>query len=185
MAAIAPIAILLIGAALAGNGHIKSTVNGSGDKASGNDGGNTNVVNTTTTTNAAGTSDARPKNDGTGIKNLHDQTVSEVVVRIIEVESNPAGTDAGNEWVVIKNEGNDSVDLTRWTIRSSSGETNIYVLSGTIEPDQSLKIVFTKQFLNNGDEVAKLIDPDGTVIDATPAIDDMSNDSWTWVRPGA
>jgi len=44
-------------------------------------------------------------------------SVYAVDISIIEVESNPAGTDAGNEWVRLFNPFGNSVDLTGWKIR--------------------------------------------------------------------
>ena len=104
-------------------------------------------------------------------------------IRIVQVESNPAGTDAGNEWIVLFNTHNTLVDLSSWIIRSTHGSTNTYTLSGTIAACSERQITFPGQFLDNEDETVMLIDSFGNVVDLTPPITDRDNDSTTWSIP--
>lgn len=104
-------------------------------------------------------------------------------IKIVQIESNPAGIDAGNEWLKISNFGNSSVDLKGWYITTSHGRQELDGLSGTIEPYQTMTIKFSKQFLDNEDESVTLYDSKGNAVDQTPSITDKKNDSWTWIRP--
>ncbi|MBI0582459.1 MAG: lamin tail domain-containing protein [Methanomassiliicoccales archaeon] len=104
-------------------------------------------------------------------------------VKIIEVESNPSGSDAGSEWLVIKNYGNSSVNVTSWKLYSTGGDAQAKILSGTIGPNETMRVTFIDQFLDNEDEVVKLYSADNVLVDQTTSITDNGNDSGTWVRP--
>jgi len=101
-------------------------------------------------------------------------------ITIIEVESNPAGYDEGNEWVRLFNPFSNFVDLSGWKISSTHGVTNTYTLSENINSCDELKIVFSTQFLDNVGESLILYDKSGNVVDSTPVIDDGDNDGTTW-----
>jgi predicted secreted protein with PEFG-CTERM motif len=103
-----------------------------------------------------------------------------VNITIIEVESNPAGYDEGNEWVRLFNPFSNSVDLTGWKISSTHGKTNTYTISENIGSCDSLKIVFSNQFIDNSGESLILYDKSQNVVDSTPIINDTSNDRTTW-----
>jgi predicted secreted protein with PEFG-CTERM motif len=103
-----------------------------------------------------------------------------VDITIIEVESNPAGYDEGNEWVRLFNPFSNSVDLTGWKISSTHGKTNTYTISENIDSCDSLKIVFSNQFIDNSGESLILYDKSQNVVDSTPIINDTSNDGTTW-----
>ena len=73
-------------------------------------------------------------------------------VVILEVEPNPAGTDAGNEWVRLFNPSSNSINLSGWQISSTHGSTNTHTLSGNIEACDDIKIIFPSQFIDNEGE---------------------------------
>ncbi len=99
---------------------------------------------------------------------------------ILEVEPNPAGTDAGNEWVRLYNPSSNSINLSGWQISSTHGNTNTYTLSGNIEACDDRKIIFPSQFIDNEDESLFLYDNTGNLVDLTPVINDKNNDASTW-----
>ncbi|MCH6586422.1 MAG: lamin tail domain-containing protein [Thaumarchaeota archaeon] len=99
---------------------------------------------------------------------------------ILEVEPNPAGTDAGNEWVRLFNPSGSSVNLSGWEIVSTHGAINSYFLSGNIPACNDIKIIFPSQFIDNEDESLILYDNTGRVVNSTPTIYDTSNDGSTW-----
>jgi len=99
---------------------------------------------------------------------------------ILEVEPNPAGTDAGNEWVRLFNPSSNSVNLSGWQISSTHGNTNTHTLSGNIGACDDIKIIFPSQFIDNEGESLILYDNTGRVIDSTPSINDQDNDASTW-----
>jgi len=102
---------------------------------------------------------------------------------ILEVESNPAGTDAGNEWVKLFNPSASSVNLSGWEISSTHGNTNTHFLSEIIPACDDIKIIFPSQFIDNEDESLILYDNTGIVVDSTPIIYDTDNDATTWKIP--
>jgi hypothetical protein len=96
-------------------------------------------------------------------------------LEINEVEQNPNGTDAGNEWVELYSE--NSVDLEGYYLQA---DDNIFNLSGSFSG--YFVVVFDKQFLDNSDEIVYLKDSTGQVISDTPALDDSVNDGKTWQK---
>src|SRR3989338_2694722 len=90
-------------------------------------------------------------------------------ITITEVESNPARTDAGNEWIKLYNSGNNPVPLSGWIIRTGDGQT--YTISNiTILACSEIKIIFPSQFLDNQQETVTLFDTSQNMIDQTPSI---------------
>jgi len=99
---------------------------------------------------------------------------------IIEVESNPAGTDSGNEWARLFNSGKDSINLSGWSINSTHGETKSYRLSGNISACNDKMVIFPGQFVDNENESLILYDDAGKVVDSTSKINDNADTSATW-----
>ena len=95
-------------------------------------------------------------------------------VTINEVESNPAGTDTGNEWleIYVQNETN----LTGWKLVNADDDT--LFLNQSI--NGFLVINFTGQWLDNSDEQVFLLDKENNTISQTPLFDDSSNNDNTW-----
>lgn len=111
-----------------------------------------------------------------------NQVFAQSQITIIEVETNPAGSDAGNEWIRIFNPSSSSVDISGWKIRTTHGQTNTYTIaSGTIiDTCNDLRINFPSQFLDNTDESVILQDRNGNIADQTPTINDSQNTAVTW-----
>ena len=107
---------------------------------------------------------------------------------INEFESNPEGKDNDNEWVEIYNATASTIDLTGYAVVPKSNESKALMLEGTIAPFEHKVFYFDGQCLinersgkNNGESLS-LIDPEGTVVDKTPAKKDAYNDGRTWQR---
>ena len=82
-------------------------------------------------------------------------TVAEV--RIVALLPNPDGPDVGHEWVKLKNNGSEDVDLSGWSLRDEANHT--VVLNGTIEAGAELQIDLLNgqmPFNNSGDEIELL-----------------------------
>ena len=103
-------------------------------------------------------------------------------IKINEFESNPTGTDAGNEWLELYNPNAFSVDVTGWKIVDIGNEET--VLSGVIsaggylvisEPTYALSII-------NSNEMLTLKDSSNNVIDTTDILSDEANDDNSWQR---
>ena len=106
---------------------------------------------------------------------------------INEFESNPPGTDRGNEWAEIYNGTMGTIDLTGYVLTPGSDESKSIVLSGTIPPLGKKVFTFDKQSLNNSSgkkkgECLTLYDPEGEEVDSTPWKTDTGNDDRTWQR---
>lgn len=109
-------------------------------------------------------------------------------VVINEFELNPAGNDAGCEWVEIYNGNLTEVDVTGFVLFPESHPENAITLVGTIKPMGKMVVYFDEESLcnsktkNTNGERIKLYDDGGTVIDQTPWKKDTSNDNRTWQR---
>lgn len=110
------------------------------------------------------------------------------VVLISEVEANPPGADAGNEWVELHNPGLASVDLSGARLRALGGANPAeHVLpAGTVlAPGARLVIALTEgQFLDNVDETVVLDDALLGEHDRTPLLRDTADDARTNQRDG-
>ncbi|MEQ9374036.1 MAG: lamin tail domain-containing protein [Imperialibacter sp.] len=96
---------------------------------------------------------------------------SNVAVVIESLVPDPAGADADNEEVVIKNKGTASVSLTGWVLRDAS--SRIWVLTSTLAAGESLAIVRNRQAmsLNNDGDLVELLNANGDVIDSFRYLD--------------
>ena len=93
---------------------------------------------------------------------------------IAEAEPNPAGRDAGNEWITLYNPSSSDKDISNWIVKSTHGKPKSFPIpSGTIIGSCGyFKIEFPSQFLDNEAEAAILLDQNGAVIDQTPVFSD-------------
>src|SRR3989344_2131203 len=94
-------------------------------------------------------------------------------IRINEVDINPAGTDAGNEWVEFYNNG--EISLEGYKIINNDG--NNISLNGSF--NGYFVYVFTKQWLDNSNESIYLY-KDSQLIDQTDLLADSTNNDLTW-----
>jgi endonuclease YncB( thermonuclease family) len=103
-------------------------------------------------------------------------------VVINEVEANPEGGDAGNEWVELYNDGWDDADVGNWTLTTASGSV-VLLESGTIVPAGGFFVVTAGGYwLRNSDELVILRDDRGVEVDRTPALNDQDDDVNSWSR---
>ena len=108
-------------------------------------------------------------------------------VMINEVELNPPGNDNYRdivEWIELYNAGNNPVDVSSWTIGSSAGRTESFVIeSGTMIPPKGFLVIASgSQWLDNSDEVVVLRDSKGSVIDKADPFSDDGNNKMSWQR---
>ncbi len=107
-------------------------------------------------------------------------------VYINEVELNPGGTEAGNEWVELYNHSDSAIDLNGWELGATLG-TSIKLkipLDMVIPAHGYVLIQVGMEFLNNHGEVVELRKPDGSLADQTPGAGllDMIGDDRCWGR---
>jgi len=100
-------------------------------------------------------------------------------LKIIEVESNPPGSDIGKEWVRLFNPLNKPIDLTNMIINSVHGDNNRHKLSGSIGPCDDLIVTLPGQFVDN--EFDTLSITLGTPYNVHSVdVSDEGNDDSTW-----
>lgn len=91
-------------------------------------------------------------------------------VRINEIESNPAGTDAGAEWVELFSE--QEVDLDKWKLVNNDGDE--------FELDRTFSgyfvVEFSEQWLDNKDEKVFLYDRNNLIDESELFFDSANND---------
>jgi hypothetical protein len=124
-------------------------------------------------------------NAGVYIKVLEGRT-DHIVIN--EYELNPAGEDAGREWVELYNPTTEAVDLTGWTIETRHGIQGSGSLSGVMMPKTRMVYQFPGQALDNigggfpFEESLVLRDERGRRVDSAPFSTDCWNDDRTWQR---
>ncbi len=122
---------------------------------------------------------------GVYIKVLEGRT-DQVVIN--EYELNPAGDDAGREWVELYNPTSEAVDLTGWTIETRHGVQGLGALCGVMMPRTRTVYQFPEQALDNigegfpFEESLVLRDDRGRRVDSAPFSTDCWNDGRTWQR---
>jgi len=105
-------------------------------------------------------------------------------VVIYAFDQNPAGSDKGNEWVILYNPTNESVDIGNWILQT----THDSVVTGTIPEGTMLNsgayYIYSPpyQWLDNEDESIILKDSEGKEVDRTPVLSDTKDDNRCWVR---
>lgn len=113
---------------------------------------------------------------------------SDLVVN--EFEANPAGEDAGHEWVELYNPLKEPRCVDGWTLCTVHGRSSSLKLSGSV-PAGGLKVfAFPEASIDNGEpgdpfrdgDSITLIDPGGNVVDVTPTLSDSANDPRTYQR---
>ena len=130
-----------------------------------------------------------------GLKGSVDAGISLMVLEgrtddvvINEYELNPAGEDAGREWVELYNPTSQVVDLAGWSLETRHGVQGALPLSGVLLPGSRTVHHFPGQALDNMgegfpyEEGIVLRDEHGRRVDSTPFSTDCWNDGRTWQR---
>jgi len=103
-------------------------------------------------------------------------------VLINEVEQNPPGPDADQEWVELYNPTQSPVDLEAWTLSTAHGQTVTLPASEPIPPGGYLVIIYMAEWLSNVDEQVILCDRGKAEVDRTPVQSDTADDDGCWGR---
>jgi hypothetical protein len=94
-------------------------------------------------------------------------------LQITEIESNPSGTDAGNEWMELYSD--EEINLENYLFINHDG--NELIIDASFEG--YFVYIFPTQWLDNSNESISIY-KDGELIDETPIFDDSSNDGNTF-----
>ncbi len=118
------------------------------------------------------------------------------IIEINEIHPNPKGKDSGNEWLELKNNSENEINLSGWTILTKKS----YKIANntTIKPFSHLVIQDKKLVLKNTENLIQLLDAEKTLIDQIEypkSIENMSfskveiksydnsKSFWTWTSP--
>jgi hypothetical protein len=106
---------------------------------------------------------------------------------INEFDQNPPGNDnylSIEEWVELYNPASEAVDISGWTLSTTSGSTvTVTIPEGTVIEANSFYVVNrSSQWLDNDDETIILWDAGSNEVDKTPALSDDDNDDRSWAR---
>ncbi|KAA0001553.1 MAG: PEGA domain-containing protein [Thermoplasmata archaeon] len=100
-------------------------------------------------------------------------TVGTAPVILTEIMYDPAGDDAGNEWIELYNMGDETVNLSGWRIEDDDG--NIFaMLSGVIAPYE-YRVFYGSNLNNDGDTIIVYNASDIEVINITYSPDAATN----------
>lgn len=109
------------------------------------------------------------------VYNLQGITEDNVVIN--EVELNPRGQTDGNQWVEIFNPMLEPALIGNWVLTSPFDNISYSFPAGmTIEPGGYYIAEFEDASLSQSDNILRLIDGSGTVIDSTPTISEEDNE---------
>ena len=114
--------------------------------------------------------------------NWFDKSNLSTHIVINEIEQNPYGTDAGNEWVELYNPTTSDVNLDGWKLSTMHGKTVTVTLCGTIPANGYFVYTHTEQWLDNEIESVILRDPSLNGIDRTPYVPDTNSTRYSWQR---
>jgi len=107
-------------------------------------------------------------------------------IAINEVELNPSGRDAGNEWVELVNKSDVEIDLDGWSLTFNyRSEGTVLISEGELLLGAGGRYVFVypRLMLRNDDNTwIQLLAPDGSIVDQTPTMNDTKDDGQTWQR---
>ena len=120
--------------------------------------------------------------DASYMFNWFDKSDLSTHIVINEIEQNPYGTDAGNEWVELYNPTTSDVNLDGWKLSTMHGKTVTVTLCGTIPANGYFVYTHTEQWLDNEIESVILRDPSLNGIDRTPYVPDIIGTRYTWQR---
>jgi hypothetical protein len=103
-------------------------------------------------------------------------------VLINEVELNPKGPDAGNEWIELYNPTSVDANIGDFKVMAISRSAPIIIPAGTVlGAGQLYALSVPVPSLENANMLT-LVDGSGQVVDRTPSLVDRSDDSRTWQR---
>jgi endonuclease YncB( thermonuclease family) len=104
-------------------------------------------------------------------------------IAINEVELNPRGSDAGQEWVELYNPTDVDINMSDFQITTSFKSSTIDMpKDAVIKAGETYVVDLDEQTLSNTAEILVLENTTGNVVDKTPSLADRSDDNRTWQR---
>jgi hypothetical protein len=103
-------------------------------------------------------------------------------VLINEVELNPKGQDAGNEWIELYNPTSADASIGNFKVMATFRSSPIVVPAGTVLGAGQLYVLSVQGSSLENANMLTLADSLGQIVDRTPSLVDRSDDSRTWQR---
>ena len=104
-------------------------------------------------------------------------------LKINEVEYNPPGPVAHNQWIELYNEGKDLLNVGGWLVKSTKlGKTFLIPHGFVVLPNDYLVIPFNSVMFSLENESVVLLTRDSVEVDRTPTLSDTADDDETWQR---
>ena len=107
-------------------------------------------------------------------------------VVINEIDINPPGDDSASpsEWVELYNPTDSDIDIGGWKVASTTvlKQTFTIPIGTVIEAGQFLTYSYKTVWFTDTNEIVRLNDENGIVIDETPLMSDLNNDFTSWQR---
>jgi len=104
-------------------------------------------------------------------------------LKINELEYNPKGSVANNQWIELYNGGQDLLDIGGWMVKSTRlGKTFAIHHGFVILPNDYLVIPFNSVMFGLENESMVLLTPDSVEVDRTSLLSDTADDDRTWQR---
>ena len=105
------------------------------------------------------------------------------LLKINEVEYNPPGPVANNQWLELYNQEQNLLDIGGWLIKSTKLGKTFSIPDGfVILPNDYLVIPFQSTMFALESESVVLLTPDSVEVDRTPELGDIADDDLTWQR---
>ena len=104
-------------------------------------------------------------------------------LKINEVEYNPLGPIANNQWIELHSTDQNLLDLSGWLVKSTKLGKTFSIPDGfVILPNDYLVIPFNSVMFDPQNESVVLLTSDAVEIDRTPEFSDTADDGQTWQR---
>jgi hypothetical protein len=103
-------------------------------------------------------------------------------VLINEVELNPKGQDAGNEWIELYNPTSVDANIGDFKVMATFRSDPVVVPAGTVLGAGQLYVLSVPAPSLENANMLTLVDSSGQIVDRTPSLVDRSDDSRTWQR---
>lgn len=124
--------------------------------------------------------------------NMQHATSEDYNIIINEIMPNPTGSDSEEEWIELYNNGDTRINLFNWSVDDMEGGSRPYIFKNEFLLDAGkyflLDRIESKLSLNNSDDMVRLFDPSGKVIDEIfygktaqgESYSRGANDKWFW-----
>jgi endonuclease YncB( thermonuclease family) len=132
-------------------------------------------------TDSNATASPPPVNDNDNATDASGFVANDIAIN--EVELNPRGSDAGQEWIELYNPTDVDINMSDFQITTSFKSSDIDLpKDAVIKAGETYVVELDEQTLSNTAEILVLENSTGKVVDRTPSLVDRNDDDRTWQR---